>query len=78
MACCVQLVYGQHDSILRVSLVKKFEQRVVDFTTDNLGNIYLLTPTNQIKKVNGKGDSIAVYNDVKRFGKIYSVDATTL
>ncbi|MDB5246272.1 MAG: hypothetical protein JWQ40_666 [Segetibacter sp.] len=68
--------YSQTDSLLKVSLVQKFEQPIADFTTDNLGNIYLLTGTNQVKKVNSKGDSIAVFNDVRRFGKIYSVDAT--
>ncbi|WP_018613115.1 hypothetical protein [Segetibacter koreensis] len=68
--------YGQHDSILKVSLVNKIDGEIKDFTTDNLRNIYLLNATNQIKKVNDRGDSIAVYNDVRRFGKICSIDAT--
>jgi hypothetical protein len=68
--------FGQPDSTLKVLLVKKFDGGIRDFTTDNLANIYLLTESNQIKKINGKGDSIAVYNDVKRFGKIWSIDAT--
>jgi len=68
--------FGQQPSILHLSLVKTLTTKAKDFTTDNLGNIYLLTPTNQIKKVNAKGDSIAVYNDVKRYGKIFSIDAT--
>jgi hypothetical protein len=68
--------YCQKDSILHVTLLKTFAAEVKDFTTDNLGNIYLLTSTNQIKKVNEKGDSIAVYNDVRRYGSIYSIDAS--
>ena len=68
--------FGQRDSILHVTLLKTFPTPVRDFTTDNLGNIYLLTNTNQIKKVNEKGDSIAVYNDVRRYGKIFSMDAS--
>lgn len=67
--------FAQEAGILKVSLVQKLNGQVKDFTTDNLGNIYVLTPTNQIKKVNEKGDSIAVYNDVRRYGKIYSIDA---
>lgn len=49
---------------------------IVDFTIDNLGNIYLLSSDNQLKKVNSNGDSLAVFNDVRRYGKIWSVDAT--
>jgi hypothetical protein len=77
VSCLFSLItFGQQDSILNVSLIQKFSGGIKDFTTDNLGNLYLLTATNQIKKVNEKGDSIAVYNDVRRYGKIYSVDAT--
>ncbi len=32
----------------------------VDFQVDNLGNLFLLTPDNQLKKYNGSGDSLAV------------------
>lgn len=67
---------AQPDSLLKVSLALQYPAGIVDFTTDNLGNIYLLTATNQLKKLNAKGDSMAVYNDIKRFGKIGSVDAT--
>jgi hypothetical protein len=63
---------AQKDSLLKVSLVNSIQANAVDFTTDNL----VLSPTNQIKKLNNKGDSIAVYNDVRRYGKIFSIDAT--
>jgi hypothetical protein len=76
-ACFVTVLsFAQEPGVLKVSLVHKLNGEVKDFTTDNLGNIYLLTPTNQVKKVNERGDSIAVYNDVRRYGKIYSIDAT--
>ncbi|HEX8356667.1 MAG TPA: hypothetical protein VF610_04615, partial [Segetibacter sp.] len=68
--------FNQQDSVLKVSLIKRLGSGIKDFTTDNLGNIYLLTATNQIKKLNEKGDSVAVYNDVRRYGKIGSIDAT--
>lgn len=48
----------------------------VSFSIDNLDNIYLLTATNQLKKLNGNGDSIAVFNDVKKFGEATLVDVT--
>lgn len=68
--------FNQQPGILNVTLSKKLRTPVKDFTVDNLGNIYLLTPSNQIKKLDANGDSVAVYNDVRRYGKIYSIDAT--
>jgi len=68
--------YAQQERVLHVSLVQKINGEIKDFTTDNLGNIYLLNATNQVKKVNETSDSIAVYNDVKRYGTVYSIDAT--
>jgi streptogramin lyase len=41
---------------------------------DNAGNIYVVNNRSQLKKLSAAGDSIAVYNDVKRFGNITSVD----
>ena len=49
---------------------------VVDFTVDNLGNIYVLNKVNQLKKLSPQGDSLAVFNDVRQFGQIASIDAT--
>lgn len=71
-----QVSFGQKDSTLKVIFIKNIATEVKDFTTDNLGNIYLLTATDQIKKVNEKGDSVAVYNNVKRYGKIFSIHAS--
>lgn len=51
-------------------------QDIVDFTVDNLGNMYVLNRDNQLKKVDPRGDSLAVFNDVRRYGKIAFVDAT--
>jgi hypothetical protein len=49
---------------------------IVNFSVDNLGNIYLLNSEGQLKKLGPKGDSLAVYNDVRRYGNIYSMDVT--
>jgi hypothetical protein len=47
-----------------------------DFTVDNLGNLYLVNQTGQIKKIGPAGDSIAVFNNVRQYGKIYHMDVT--
>lgn len=49
---------------------------VVDFTVDNLDNVYVITTTNQLKKYGPGGDSVAVYNNVKNFGKISVIDVS--
>lgn len=43
---------------------------------DVLNNLYLITPTNQLKKINANGDSVAEFNDVKKFGNPTLVDVT--
>lgn len=49
---------------------------IADFTIDNLGNLYLLSLTGQLKKIGPNGDSIAVFNNVRQFGKLYFIDVT--
>ena|SRR5688572_3337437 len=70
----VTLVSAQTDSSFRLLRVIKGD--IIAFTVDNLDNIYLLNSTNQIKKVNEKGDSVAVFNDVKKFGKVKLLDVS--
>ncbi|RYY31243.1 MAG: hypothetical protein EOO04_01970 [Chitinophagaceae bacterium] len=49
---------------------------IVDFTVDNLGNCYTISSTGQLKKFTAEGDSAAVFNDVRRYGKLHSIDVT--
>ena len=58
------------------ALTLKVSQDIVDFTVDNMGNIYVLNSDNQLKKLSARGDSLAVFNDVRRYGKITTIDAT--
>jgi hypothetical protein len=66
---------GQHD-LDGFALTKTIQADIVDFTVDNLGNMYVLSKDNQLKKLNANGDSLAVFNDVRKYGKIWSVDAS--
>lgn len=47
-----------------------------NFYLDNFANIYLISNNNKIIKYNSTGDSLAVYNDTRRYGDIYFVDVT--
>lgn len=49
---------------------------IVDFTVDNLDNVYILNSRNQVKKFNSNGDSVAVYNDVKKYGQASLIDVS--
>jgi hypothetical protein len=48
----------------------------IDFNVDNLGNYYLLSKENRLKKINNRGDSVGAFNEVRRYGKLYSMDIT--
>ena len=44
---------------------------------DILGNIYLITEkTNTLKKIKSNGDSIAIFNDVKKYGNPSLIDVS--
>lgn len=50
--------------------------QVSDFEIDPLGNLYLLLPNQQLKKLNTNHDSVSAFNDVRNFGKLHSMDAS--
>ena len=71
--CSAASGFSQKDSSLQ--LVLTINGGYTDFTVDNLGNIFLLDSNNQLKKLSPAGDSIAIFNDVRNYGKVYSIDA---
>ncbi|HEY6503517.1 MAG TPA: hypothetical protein VIZ28_06025 [Chitinophagaceae bacterium] len=67
-------VKGQADTSFK--LIKTISGDIIAFTADNLDNIYLLNSTNQIKKLNANGDSVAVFNNVKKYGQASLIDVS--
>lgn len=67
-------VFSQEDSSFQ--LVRMIKGDISDFTVDNLDNVYILNSRNQLKKINSNGDSVAIYNDVKKFGQASLLDVT--
>lgn len=57
-------------------LSKTIHGDLADFNIDNLGNIYVITRDNLLEKLDANGDSVAVFNDVRHFGKIWTIDVT--
>jgi hypothetical protein len=65
--------FAQKDSF---SLVRSYAGEIADVTMDNLENLYIISSSGQIKKFNAAGDSMAVYNQVRNFGYLYSMDVS--
>ena len=71
--CMVIYTHAQKDSSFIYSKIIKGDFSY--FTVDNLENIYLLSNANQLKKITPNGDSV-VFNEVRNYGKLFSIDAT--
>ena len=67
-------VNGQKDAPFQ--LIASVRGDIVDFAVDNLDNVYVLTSTDQLKKYNSEGDSVAIFNNVKKFGKVSTIDVS--
>jgi hypothetical protein len=65
---------AQSDSSFR--LLKKIKGDITAFAADNLENIYLLSSNDQLKKLDAKGDSVAVFNNVRKYGKLAQLDVS--
>jgi hypothetical protein len=74
----VLLLLTQHSAAQTDSarLLRSFHTDVVQLAADNLDNLYIISSTDQLKKFNAAGDSVSVYNGVKRFGKLHAIDVT--
>lgn len=66
-------VEAQDDSLFR--FLKKIEYPISTFAVDNLGELYIINTDNQLKKYNEKGDSVGVFNQVTKYGKLTYVEA---
>lgn len=69
----VLTAHCQNDSLYRFE--KRFSYPVVYFTTSPSGELFTINQGNQLKKYNSNGDSVGVFNDVKKYGKLSYVDA---
>ena len=74
LSCVYLAVNAQSDTSFW--LIKTIKDDIVDFTVDNLDNIYILNSRNQLKKLDANGDSVAVFNDVKKFGRATYIDVS--
>jgi len=64
----------QSDSAFQ--FIKTIKGDFTYFNVDNLDNLYFITKNNQLKKLNANSDSVAVFNDIKKYGNPDYVDVT--
>lgn len=64
----------QSDSAFQ--FIKTIKGSFTYFNVDNLDNVYLINKSYQLKKIKANGDSVAVFNDVKKYGNPDYVDVT--
>src|SRR5256885_10738969 len=72
----ISFLVGRSQKDTPYKLIATIHGDVVNFTVDNLDNVYVLTSTDQLKKYNANGDSVAVFNNIKKFGKVSLIDAS--
>ena len=70
---CIPKIFAQEDSLFH--FVKQIPYPVSSFSVDNIGELYLITFDNQLKKFDEKGDSVGVFNQVTQYGKLTYVNA---
>lgn len=73
---CASWTKAQNDSVLQLTQKNLLKGSYTNFYIDNLGSVYLINSGNQIKKINDRGDSIAVSNASNRLGDIFSLDVS--
>jgi len=66
--------FAQADSSFQY--LKSVKGDIASFAVDHLDNLYLIGSTDQLKKINANGDSVAVFNNVRKFGKISYIDVS--
>lgn len=74
LVASVTVANAQNDSSFRFE--RSIAGAFASFAVDNLDNLYLLSAANQLKKLSPSGDSIAIFNDVKRFGQVSLIDVS--
>lgn len=73
---CFSSLANASDSTLQFKLVDSIKGQFNNFAVDNLGFVYVVTATNQIKKLDKNLDSVAVFNNVRQNGTVSCIDVT--
>lgn len=70
---CYYSASAQMDTTFK--LVGVIKWNIASFEVNNLGEIYLINSDNQLMKLDNKGDSVGVFNEVTKYGRLSYIDA---
>ena len=75
LICCFLSIQSAkcQDSLL--VLQRSLPYKIVSFSVNNIGEIFLINQDNQLIKLDNKWDSIGVYNEISKYGILTYVDA---
>lgn len=68
---------GRTQDAANFRLVRSVMGEFTAFSADNLGNLYAITPGNQLVKYNQQGTWMGVFNDVRKHGKLTLIDPSS-
>lgn len=68
------ICFAQKDSAFL--LMQTYRGDIAMAAVDNLDNVYVVSSTGQLKKLNGRGDSVGVFNGIRAYGKLSAIDVT--
>ena len=54
---------------------KKINYPIASFAVNNLGELYIINTNNELKKLDENGDSVGVFNQLTKYGKLTYVNA---
>lgn len=58
------------------ALVRTYKGDITGAAVDNLDNLYIISSTGQVKKFGPKGDSVGVFNGIRNYGKLNTIDVS--
>lgn len=68
-----QIISAQESAA--VQKAKTLKGSFIYFMPDDLGNVFALTASGQLKKYNSTFDSTGVFNEIRRYGRLHSISA---
>lgn len=57
-------------------LLRTYSGDIAHVALDNLDNLYIVSSTGQLKKLNNRGDSVGLFNGIRNYGKLHAIDVT--
>ena len=76
LSCLVSAFAAAQITDSSFSLVKTYKGDVAGAALDKLDNLYIIYSNGQIKKFGAKGDSVGVFNGIRNYGKLHTVDVS--